>query len=222
MGWVLALIFSFFIFLWIFYHLVSNNLGISSYLQYITAFSTGLLALIAWVQLRGIYNNSKADMLLRINQLLRDDRISNAMIILRKIELDIEKGLKNSDPKSSYFEFRRNYRDKILEKVGQAIKDSYDGETNDNLLENKTVIKNNKTLKEFLNTIEVICYLCNKKYISSEDVEELFNHELTRYFCIFEPYMDSLKRERPDGETIYGEFRELHKKIKCKILCNQK
>jgi len=204
----------------LFYYLVSNNNSeISCYLQYITALSTGLIALIAYVQLRGIYNNSKADMLLRINKLLRDDRISNAMIIVRKIELDIEKNLKNSDPKSNYSEFRKNHRDKILEKVGQEIKHSYARETNDNLLEDEMVIKNNKTLKEFLNTIEVVCYLCNKKYISSEDVEELFNNELTRYFCIFEPYMESLKAERPDGETIYSEFKEVYKKIQCKNLC---
>jgi hypothetical protein len=175
---------------------------------------TLLIAYIAWIQLKGIYNNSKTDMLIRINQLLRDDNISKAMKILREIRFGIENEFIQNDPnKITLSEIRKKCRQGIIEKIGLEIKNRSDNTEKEIQLENVDLVN-------FLNTIEVVCYLCQKNYISSEDIEELFNHELSYYFEIFKPYIDRLRGERPSGETIYCEVEKLYEKIQCKKFCS--
>jgi hypothetical protein len=77
---------------------------------------------------------------------------------------------------------------------------------------------NQVILINFLNGIENICYLCNKNYISSDDVEEFFEHELPYFLDVFEAYIkyaQELYDSNHDNEP-YSEFNHLVAKIRCK------
>lgn len=206
------------LFEWVCLYDVEPNLDFhNGYLIILTA----LIAVIAWVQLKGLYNNSKADMLLRISQLLRGESALEALTIVRTIRLDIEEEIKKEKNEPvDIIEFRKKHEKEIIEKIGEKIKDllankeveKIETENKKSKMNTETEIRNQVKLINFLNLIEDVCYLCRKKYISSEDIEELLGHELTFYFEIFTPHMVN---KRGDG-TLYCEFEKVYKKIKCK------
>lgn len=172
---------------------------------------TALIAIIAWVQLKGLYENSKADMLLRINKNLRNAEAIKAITIIRQFRFSAEQEVIDQNKiKEKFSEVRKKYRKTVEDKIAQKIKDF--------LLEPNATQHEQTTLVNFLNTIENICYLCNKNYTSSDDVEEFFEHELPYYFDIFEPYIQYMQEQYDgnDNNEAYSEFKSIVKKIRCR------
>jgi hypothetical protein len=56
---------------------------------------TALIAVIAWVELKGLYKNSMADMLLRIDRSLRNPEALKAMKIIRQFRFEAMKEIQN-------------------------------------------------------------------------------------------------------------------------------
>ncbi len=171
---------------------------------------TAMIAIIAWVQLKGLYENSKADMLLRIDKSLRNAEAIKAMTIIRQFRFEVEKEIvAQNDIKINFSEIKKQHKKEIEEKTGQKIKKFL----LDYGFQHEQVV-----LINFLNTIETICYLCNKNYASSDDVEEFFENELPSYFDIFEPYIQYVQEsyDSKDGNEAYSEFKGIVKKIRCR------
>ncbi len=172
---------------------------------------TALIAIIAWVQLKGLYENSKADMLLRIDRNLRNAEAIKAMTIIRQFRFEIEKEIAaQNEIKVDFSKVRKEYKKEIETKTGQKIKRF--------LLDYSFSQHEQIVLINFLNTIENICYLCNKNYTSSHDVEEFFEYELPYYFDIFEPYIQYTQEQYDsnDNNKAYSQFRSVVKKIRCR------
>lgn len=172
---------------------------------------TALIAIIAYVELKGLYRNSKADMLLRIDRSLRNPEAIKAMTIIRQFRFESEKEISvQNDIQVNFSKDRKLYKKTVEEKTGQKIKNF--------LLDYGFSQHEQVILINFLNTIETICYLCNKNYTSSDDVEEFFENELQSYFDMFEPYIQYTQElyDGKDGNEAYSEFRSVVKKIRCR------
>lgn len=156
---------------------------------------TFLLVWIAWVQLSKLHSTSQSDFLLRIINHFSDKSILQALKIIHRIRLQAER-IYIHEP------------DKITKTIAMNISDMRDNPNN---------INEYFFLKNFLDYLEHIAYLCNQGAISIEDVENCIGERISWYYYFFEDLINRFKSLDPkNSDKMYIELKKLVDRINTK------
>lgn len=183
----------------------TNQDEIYALLYFATWVATALLALIAWKQLTKIYSKNEAEFLLKIDEQWGSDKIIKARQIIHKIYIKIE-------PKH-----KEKKRDNIFELVGQEILNMR--LNNEEKGEKKKQEDKDKEqddfiiLLNFLDFMETIGYLYEKKLIKADELNALCGESIRFNYKIFTPYI-RYKRQKHQREKFYESFEALYNELK--------
>lgn len=158
---------------------------------------TFLLVVVAWHQLEQLLSTSikeqistQGDFLLRIINQLSSDPIIKAIQILHRLRLEAEiKFYKGSI--------------KVTDEIAHNIY---------NMRDDINHIKSFIYLKNFLDYLEHIAYLCNKGYVTEKDITCCLDERITTYYKEFEQLIKYYQSKNKDNQP-YTELETLQKNI---------
>ncbi len=144
---------------------------------------TFILVLVAWVQLSKLHSISQSEFLLKVFNHLSDPTIIKALKILHIMRLKATKKCKDDI----------NNTDKdINKKISLKIK---------KLRKKEQFAKKFIYLKNFLDYLEHISYLCIQGEISQEDIRKCLDERITTYYNFYEDlilfYQDKNQKHKP-------------------------
>jgi hypothetical protein len=141
---------------------------------------TFILVCVAWIQLHKLQRISQSDFLLKIFHHLSDNSIIKAMKIIHRLRLNAEDEIRK----------RKDYTSTaITEDIRSKIRE---------LRFNSELISEFIILKNFLDYLEHIAYLCNKKEISIEDIEKCLSERLSTYYDYYEDLIEFYREANPN------------------------
>ncbi len=151
---------------------------------------TFLLVLVAWVQLSKIHSVSQSEFLLKVFTHLSDESIIKAMKILHRLRLETEDECKN-DNLSIPKKINEKISKKILELRGDYI-----------------LVNNFIYLKNFLDYLEHISYLCEEGEISRDDIQSCLDERIRTYYAFYKDLIEYYKDKNPQYRP-YQSFESL-------------
>lgn len=156
---------------------------------------TGILVLVAWIQIKGLTKVSKADFLMRV-----DDRYGSEPILKARIIIHEFYTLSKTSDKDKLLT-EKQHRYFVANEINKLSSDPTRCEKYIHIL-------------NLLDFLETISFYANHEDIEDSDIENLMGLSLTFYYDVLEMRIDE-RRKKYSNPSYYCEFETLVNRMKC-------